>query len=101
MPSDAITTLIATVITPVVVGVVAVLTPAGLPTRFAPLAALVLGILAGLGLFLSARIDDLFIAIVVGAGIGLAAVGSHAGVRSVFGLYDSPDRAPSTPPPAA
>jgi len=66
-------------IVPLIVGLISVLTGVGMPKKFAPIAALVLGVLAGV--FYVAP-DNIAQGALVGAALGLASVGLYSGAKN-------------------
>jgi len=76
---ELITTVTLGVITAVVIGVVQVAKQMGLPTKFAPLVAVLFGVIAAIGLsFFQAT----FAVIITGVIIGLSACGLYSGVKT-------------------
>ena len=73
--------LFGVVIVPAVIGLVQVAKDIGLPSRFAPAAAVGFGILAGLAQIYASRWAWIQ-AIVVGIALGLSAVGLYAGTTT-------------------
>lgn len=65
---------------PVIIGVVSVFKSAGMPSRFAPLASLALGI--G-GVFLLPHDVALGVTILIGIGSGLSASGLYSGAKAM------------------
>jgi hypothetical protein len=84
------TTLYGIVVVPAILGVVQVAKQSGLPGKLAPLASLLLGLLAGLGQAATAHLDWPTAA-ATGIALGLSASGLYSGVAEVSGL-----RNPST-----
>jgi hypothetical protein len=82
---------------PAILGLVEALKTAGLPARWAPLAAVALGILASAATFLELQ-WPLLHALLAGAGIGLAASGLYSGFAKPF--YGPSTLTKATPPPA-
>lgn len=70
------------VMIPAVNGLVEVAKKTGLPNRFAPLLAVALGIMAGIGL--RDPNASTAVGIIEGVVIGLSAVGMYSGTRNVF-----------------
>ena len=71
-----------TVVVAVVIGIVQAAKTMGLPTQFAPLLAIVLGIIMSLGLSL---FEATFSVIMTGLIIGLSACGLYSGVKTTAG----------------
>lgn len=69
-------------IVPVIVALVALFTSVGLPKRFAPIVALVCGIIAGV---VYVAPSDLPQAIFIGIVMGLAASGLYSGTKNTLG----------------
>lgn len=65
---------------PVITGVVQAIKTAGLPSRFAPLASICLGVLACVGLLQ----QEIAIEILQGVVVGLAASGLYSGAKAQF-----------------
>lgn len=70
------------VMIPAVNGLVEVAKRAGLPNRFAPLLAVTLGVISGMGL--RQPQESMMIGIIEGVVIGLSAVGMYSGTRNIF-----------------
>lgn len=68
-------------IIPVIVGLIEVAKVGGLPKRFAPILAVILGILAGI-VYLEP--DNIKGGVLKGIAIGLASVGLYSGTRNVI-----------------
>ena len=92
------TTLYGIVTVPAILGIVQVAKQAGLPGRLAPLAALLLGIAAGLGQAATGHLD-LATAIATGCALGLSASGLYSGAQTVVarGAADGQSTTPSSP----
>lgn len=71
------------VVVPAVIGLVQVAKETGIPSRFAPLVAIVFGILAGLAQ-LQAGHWPWIQAVVMGTALGLSAVGLYSGATSML-----------------
>jgi hypothetical protein len=74
---------------PSIVGIVEAMKSAGLPARWAPIAAIILGTAAALCTALQASYPWLQ-AVPIGAGIGLAAVGLHGGLSNTVHYNSNP-----------
>lgn len=70
------------VMIPAVNGLIEVAKKAGLPNRYAPLLAVTLGVISGIGL--REPNTSMVIGIIEGVVIGLSAVGMYSGARNVF-----------------
>ncbi|NLW43792.1 MAG: hypothetical protein GXY92_01250 [Syntrophomonadaceae bacterium] len=68
---------------PIINGLAEVAKRAGLPNRYVPLLAVILGLIAGIGL--RNPQDSITVAILEGLVIGLSAVGLYSGTRNVLG----------------
>jgi len=68
-------------IVPLIVGIIAVATGIGMPKKFAPILAVLFGVL--IGLFYVAP-DDPAQGVLVGVALGLAAVGLHSGAKNTL-----------------
>jgi len=67
---------------PVIVGLVALFTGLGLPKRWAPVVALILGILGGTVYIAPANVAE---GVLVGLTMGLAASGLYSGTKNTIG----------------
>jgi hypothetical protein len=76
------TTLYGIVVVPAILGVVQVVKQAGLPGKLSPIAALLLGLLAGLGQAATGHLDWPT-AIAAGVALGLSASGLYSGAVAV------------------
>lgn len=81
--------LFGVVIVPAVIGLTQVVKDVGVPSRFAPVAAVLFGILAGLAQLYAGQWQWIQ-AVVVGVAMGLSAVGLYSGVTSALSSYVAP-----------
>ena len=76
------TLLFGIAVIPAIVGLVQVVKDLGLPSNYAPLAAVLFGLLAGFAQFYAGQLPWISAA-VTGVALGLSAVGLYAGARTV------------------
>jgi hypothetical protein len=76
------TLLFGIAVIPAIVGLVQVVKDLGVPSNYAPLAAVVFGLLAGFAQFYAGRIPWITAA-VTGIALGLSAVGLYAGAKTI------------------
>ena len=74
---------------PLIVGVVAIFTGLGLPKKFAPLVAVVLGVIVGI-VYLAP--GELAKGILVGVALGLSSVGLYSGTKNTVQLTLKDDK---------
>lgn len=91
-------------IVPALVGIVQAMKRAGLPSNDAPIASLVLGVIAGVGVQF-ATVAPVHVTayliiqgVAVGVGLGLAASGAFSTVDTFIRGASSPDPVPPAPP---
>lgn len=99
MPDAATTALISSVLVPVLIGINQAIKQAlgDGNSHFVPLISLALGILAGVGMFVQGMIPLVFVAVVVGAAIGLSAVGLYSGSASLVQATQTKSITPTPP----
>lgn len=86
-------------VTPLLIALVQVAKEAGLPSRLAPVAALVLGVAAGIAAQYTLPHPNPIIGLVAGVAAGLSAAGLYAGISTfVQPNSDTPVVPPSTAP---
>lgn len=66
-------------IVPLIIGLISVLTALGLPKKFAPIAAITFGVVAGVTYVAPADVAQ---GAIVGVALGLAAVGLYSGTKN-------------------
>ena len=92
--------LFGVVVVPAVIGLVEVLKQAGLPSKFAPIAAVSFGILAGFAQLEAGKLPWIP-AVVIGVSLGLSAVGLYSGISSVSANFtQKPPTTTTTPTPS-
>ena len=72
-------------IVPFIVGIVEIVKKLGLPSKFCPVASVILGVIIGL-VYISP--NDIAQGILVGASLGLSAVGLYSGTKNTKEIFD-------------
>lgn len=84
-------------VVPAVIGLTQIAKTAGLPTQFAPVIAVILGILAGLAEMYGAQ-WPIIQTIVVGVGLGLSSVGLYSAGSTAYTHVSNRNSTTGTPP---